>query len=608
LVIVSSRKPIAGIGDSACEIVLDVLSSESVAAIVRHRLGDSASTEAVIAAVSRLSGGNPFFIEECSRLIQEIGDGAKDPGGRGRADEISLDLIKRSDVQSILAARIDDLPDPDARQLLTACSALGPRFEWEILESISDVDQERLRALVRVLSDAELVFPEFHDGKSTLRFKHAITRDVAYQGMTRAVRAGLHAKILLAYERLYQDRATEFSDILREHAKRAGDLQRAIQYGRLSAMAALDRSAHKECLRMLRDCLAMARSMPETQSALELQVDLLFELRNCLEIIEPGQIFETLGQAEAICARIDDDRRKGILAFHLAHAHWVAGRLEVALEHGRRAVEYGLYLNDPEIRIPGLYHSGLVLLGMGQHGEAASAFAEVIGAPECTSVARRFRLNVSPSMLARSYRARCLAEMAQYDEALAEAEAARRQAKIEREHYAMGFAELAFGHAYLAMGDCQRAIPHLERSVESFLASDAKVMCPVSEAFLGYAMALSGRGVEALPLLQAAVEASRASEVWEQLALRTMFLSEAHLSVGDFSKARETLESARKLAVKYDEQPSLVYIDYQTARIAAVRDGAVTETELALLRTTMERAERMQMMSLARKCGQLMGG
>ncbi len=85
-----------------------------------------------------------------------------------------------------------------------------------------------------------------------------------------------------------------------------------------------------------------------------------------------------------------------------------------------------------------------------------------------------------------------------------------------------------------------------------------------------------------------------------------MFLSEAHLSLGEFARAAKTLQAARALAVKHDEQPSAAYIDFQFVRTRVLREGALAASDHALLNVTAARAESMQMFSLARRCRRLL--
>ena len=128
------------------------------------------------ALVLERAEGNPLFIEEIARMLRE--------------DE-GLDRIPDS-VQALIAARIDRLGAGEKRVLQTA--ALIGRVFWRgaLDRLVPDLDVE---PLLSRLCDREFVVPEelsTISGDRAFRFKHVLIRDVAYGGMSKALRAEEH--------------------------------------------------------------------------------------------------------------------------------------------------------------------------------------------------------------------------------------------------------------------------------------------------------------------------------------------------------------------------------------------------------------------------------
>jgi class 3 adenylate cyclase/tetratricopeptide (TPR) repeat protein len=141
------------------------------------------------AVVLERAEGNPLFIEELARMLRE--------------DE-ELDRVPDS-VQASIAARIDRL-DPDAKRILQSAALIGRVFWRGALESLVP-DLDVAPPLERLL-EREFVVPEERStivGDRAFRFKHVLIRDVAYGGMSKALRAQEHE----AFARWLDERARD---------------------------------------------------------------------------------------------------------------------------------------------------------------------------------------------------------------------------------------------------------------------------------------------------------------------------------------------------------------------------------------------------------------
>src|SRR5262249_30825853 len=100
-------------------------------------LGDDPSVGAIGELIRERTQGNPFFIEEVVRSLIASGALTGERGGyrwTSPSDEVDVPAT----VQSLLGARLDNLPDNDKIVLQTA-AVIGKRFSEEVLRHIIDL-------------------------------------------------------------------------------------------------------------------------------------------------------------------------------------------------------------------------------------------------------------------------------------------------------------------------------------------------------------------------------------------------------------------------------------------------------------------------------------
>ena len=153
-------------------LFLEPLPDADMGRLIRD-LTPGASDKTVNAVVSR-AGGNPFYAEELIRSV-----------GTGEAPETLPDTVQAS-----IQARLDLLP-LDERRVLQVGSIFGRTFRVSGVTTLAP----DLATEIDVLSESLLAHDVLRadvDGDH-LSFSHILIREVAYQMLTRAERAGLHA-------------------------------------------------------------------------------------------------------------------------------------------------------------------------------------------------------------------------------------------------------------------------------------------------------------------------------------------------------------------------------------------------------------------------------
>jgi class 3 adenylate cyclase len=145
----------------------------------------------VRALVVERAEGNPFFVEEMLGNLIDAGVLVREDGG-WKAGELPEGFAMPDSVQAVLSARIDLLGEPE-KAALQAAAVIGRTFwtgpVYELVEGLEpDLPMLESRDLIRRRSGSSL------EGEVEYVFKHALTREVAYAGLTKARRAKLHAR------------------------------------------------------------------------------------------------------------------------------------------------------------------------------------------------------------------------------------------------------------------------------------------------------------------------------------------------------------------------------------------------------------------------------
>jgi class 3 adenylate cyclase len=191
---------------------LEPLAPHSADSLVETLLGTGVPGHIRRLVVDRAEG-NPFFVEEVLGSLIDAGVLQRENGG-WRAADLPPGFEIPDSVHAVLASRIDLLGEAE-KAALQAASVIGRVF-WTgpVYELVGDLQPDlhllESRDLIRRRAASSL------EGEVEYAFKHALTRDVAYGGLTKASRAQLHSKFAEWIERVGEGRA-EHAPILAHH-------------------------------------------------------------------------------------------------------------------------------------------------------------------------------------------------------------------------------------------------------------------------------------------------------------------------------------------------------------------------------------------------------
>ncbi len=196
-------------------VQLEALTDAHAEDLVLRLLSDAPDPQAIAKRVEEAAAGNPLFIEELAAWLSE--DGAADAA------------VLPTNIRTIIAARLDQLPAPE-RQVILDASVIGDFFWRGSLEALggNGVLVETLhalerRGLVRHSPTSRI------QGDLELTFKHGLVREVAYATLPKATRRERHAVVASFIEQAAGD-PTAYAAILAHHWREAGEDANAADY------------------------------------------------------------------------------------------------------------------------------------------------------------------------------------------------------------------------------------------------------------------------------------------------------------------------------------------------------------------------------------------
>ena len=388
-------------------------------AFVESLLGVDPSLSPVKRALAARTDGNPFFLEESVRALEERGQFVNINGrlSLGRPIE-EIDLAPS--IQAVIAARMDQLALDDKR-VLQAASVIGKDIPLEILHEVVDVPQQELdRSLKRLGKAAFLDIASVSPPSHT--FKHVLTHEVAYASLLRGQRKLLHAKSLEAIERLYSERLAENLESLARHALHGENWKKAVTYLRQAGVAAAMRSSFGDAEAWQRSAIKTLDREPESREKAELGIDLRFDLYTA--ILAGGDhtpIFGVLEDAERLAVSLCDEKRLARIYAYLSMAWWWVADYSRARELAHRALRMAQKFDQDGLMELSIALLALAwpLLAVGEFDDARKRLEQIVAIARVTPSRRKVNSGLPPAtVMASCWLASCHGEVGEFEKGL----------------------------------------------------------------------------------------------------------------------------------------------------------------------------------------------
>jgi tetratricopeptide (TPR) repeat protein len=322
-----ARRPRWGGGKvNSSTILLSALSEAETTALVHALLGRIPLADDARARLLEHAGGNPLYAEEFTRMLA------------ARPTEAALPET----VQGIIAARLDTLPREE-KELLQDAAVVGKVFwlgalgreRWPLEERLYSLERNEFVSRQRRSSVA---------GEEEYAFCHALVREVAYEQIPRAQRAGRHRAAAAWIESL--GRPEDHAEMVAHHYLSAVELARVsgepteelAASARVALRDAGDRAfslhAFPAAAKLYSEALAL---WPEGDPE---RARTLFDRAHALQLANDDAGADALEQARDALLAEDDRESAAEAEALLANIWWFRGERDHAAAHLERAAEF----------------------------------------------------------------------------------------------------------------------------------------------------------------------------------------------------------------------------------------------------------------------------
>ena len=338
--------------DRSVELELSSLDRAGERGLIADLIGEGTLPEALESTLLARAEGNPFYLRELLRSLQDTG-AIVEAAGQWTFDQgVTVEVPET--VERVVLARIDRLP-PGDRDLLNSAAVIGREFDLPFLGRIAGVDLSpgSLASLTR------LGLFEGASGED-FRFSHPLIQETAYRSMLRRGRAELHGRAAAAIEER-TDGSVEHHAVLARHHRGAGHLAEAVKYHRLAAIAAQRIVALDEAANQLDLAVGAADSLDPTSARAQLPE--LYLLRGHLRGRTGDYVSGTADLHEALegARAIGEEQIEMQVLNELGWLIRVHG-YEEAISHHQQALRIAEKLDDAASQVTALSRMSMLYL------------------------------------------------------------------------------------------------------------------------------------------------------------------------------------------------------------------------------------------------------
>ncbi|HQE93412.1 MAG TPA: AAA family ATPase [Anaerolineae bacterium] len=247
-------------------IPLERLTQEETGFVLTY-IWQRAVPEALIEKIYEHTAGNPFYVEEVAKGLED--EGLIPPSGEMNANpEWYIQALKEvrlpQSVRELVWRRVEHLSTA-TQALLRQAAVLGPTFRFDDLQRMSDLSEWEVLEHLDEALEHQLI--EEVPGGSALRFRQTEIQSTIYAELGPLRRRLLHRKAGEALEYRAVDQTDPLAEELAYHFSAAGEVDKAIKYSLQAARQAQLADANETALQWYERVLTMVSQLTPEAAA-----------------------------------------------------------------------------------------------------------------------------------------------------------------------------------------------------------------------------------------------------------------------------------------------------------------------------------------------------
>jgi predicted ATPase/DNA-binding winged helix-turn-helix (wHTH) protein len=533
-------------GRRAPQLKLRGLKREEVAAMLNIMSGKSLPAS-LVSEIYAETDGNPFFVEELYRYLQEE-NRLYDTAGQVRSELKLAEVDAPPSIRLVVARRLERL-SPATQKTLAMAAVIGRFFSFDLLCAASATDSDALLEYLEEAERAGLVSSAGASHRAIFQFSHELVRQAVISGLSSAKCDKLHLEIAETIERIYASTLEDYWGELAFHYNHSSNSQKAVEYLGHAATQAVRGTAYAQAVSYIRSALERLQEWP------------LGEARNRTEVtlqLTVGPVLQnTLGQgspeaekpylrAYELCREIDDPSQLFRVMSGLWGCYQVQAKFEAARKLGVELLALAENLRRPLFLLAAHEAIGTTCMWL---GELASARAHLEKALSFYDRSKRrprssFRATQDPGVDCLSFLSFTLWYLGYPDQALRASKEAIALAHELEHPYTLGYAAVHAGIVRRWRGEQAASIELMEEA--DAICSKHGFPFFLSQAifFRGWFLIQQGDHEKGLAQMLQGIEAYRATNSGINWPQHFIPLADVYESTGRIVEGLEVIDEA----------------------------------------------------------------
>ena len=562
LVIITHRpefQPKWGTRGHVTTLVPSRLSRMQSAAVVSRLAGGKPLPADLMEQIIAKTDGVPLFVEELTKSILEsdmLRDADDHYAYAGSATAAAIPATLRDS----LMARLDRVTT--VKEISQIGAAVGREFSYELIAAVAPMSKAALDDGLERLIESGLAFRRGTPPEAVYTFKHALVQDAAYDSLLKSRRQELHATIARVLEERFPSVKDTEPELLAHHYTAAGLAEPAIEHWQKASQRAMQRSAHIEAERHLREGLAVLATMAETAARNRREIS----LQNALGVsMMPTRGFgnvevaNAFSSAAAIAEREGDARGLFVALRGRGQYQMISGDLPTARDQARHILALAEKIDDPGIFIEA-HHLGWSALAFS--GDFAAARKHAERGIALYDRERDHRLTYvfsghDPGMCCRSFGSLAMWQLGYPDTALAMCRDGFALAQVVSHPFSVTIALWAMGILSLLRSDTSDLRGTGEMMIAHCQEKGFAPFIPMGKIFRGGALATEGALAEGIADILAGIAGVRAKGTEYTVPTFFAWLAGLCLEGGQMEQGLAALDEGLAMSEKNADRFSL---------------------------------------------------
>lgn len=561
----------------------------------------------VVAQIIDRTDGVALFVEELTGMVLGSDAIAEEADRYVLAGDIHA-LGVPVTLRELLSVRLDRTGE--AKATAQAAAAIGREFSEALLLEVVGLDRNTLDSHMLSLIEAGVVQRRGRRDQSSFSFRHALIRDIAQESLLKNTRRAVFRRIAETIERHHAHIAENQPDRLAHYWKSAGDGAQARVYCVRAGERAMAVAAYSDAINQFRQAIELATAIEDQDEGAAVELELQMKLALPVMMTRgysSTDLREIYDRARELCKQVGSTPS----LFQAVHGLWtyylMRGDLPAALDLSRHTAALAEEAGEDALLLEAHLAQGNTLCWMGDVVSAETHVARLVELYDPVGHRAHIqRFGHDPLVACYSFGVWGMWTMGFPDTALARGRRAMQIAnELDHPHArVMALQDLSIAHLHRC--EWEDAAREAQAMVDLAREKDLAFWLAFGRFILGRALVGLGRGVEALRMLESAIDDCHALGSSLCDGMFGCHLASAQLAMGRARDAMSTVNAALDGIAR--QQGWLYEAELHRLRGESILEmGGAPDEAAASFRKALEAAEsRNQRMLALRSAASLM--